>query len=367
MHVGLNAVFLQPRFGGIETYVRELANALVEERPDLCLTVFVKPGVEPEGLPAAARTVSHPLIGRRFTSAVSEALLLGRLAKREGVDVLHSTAMTGPLRSPVPHVVTVHDLIWKDVPDSPDPITTRVWRAVVPPTVRAADRVLCVSQSTGDDVVARLGVDRDRVDVVHEGFGTPARAAPLPEAEVRRRFGLGSGPVVLTVAAKKPHKNLERLVTAFAQVRAAHPDAVLVIPGSHTAYEDRLRGEGVVLPDWVADDELEGLYAVADVSVLPSLYEGFGFPILEAMARGVPVACSSVSALPEIAGDAARLFDPRETGQIAQAVGDLLADPDERKRLTELGHRRASSFTWQQAARGTLASYERALGARRPA
>src|SRR5689334_23310002 len=181
VHVGLNAVFLQPRFGGIETYVRELANALVEERTDLRLTVFVKPGVEPEGLPAAARTVSHPLIGRRFTSAVSEALLLGRLAAREGVDVLHSTAMTGPLRSPVPHVVTVHDLIWKDVPDSPDPVTTRLWRTVVPPIVRAADRVLCVSQSTGDDVVARLGVERDRVDVVHEGFGTPARATPLPE------------------------------------------------------------------------------------------------------------------------------------------------------------------------------------------
>jgi glycosyltransferase involved in cell wall biosynthesis len=372
VHVGLNAVFLQPRFGGIETYVRELAAALLEERGDLRLTVFAKPGARPEGLPAEARVVSHPLIGRRFTSAVSEALLLGRVAAREGVDVLHSMAMTGPLHSPVPHVVTIHDLIWKDVPDSPDPVTTRVWRAVVPPIARRADRVLCVSQTTADDVVARLGVERERVDVVHEGFGASARAEPLPEADVRARFGLGDGPVVLAVAAKKPHKNLERLVTAFASVRAAQPAAVLVIPGSRTAYEERLRAEAerlgiadaVVLPDWVADGELEGLYAVAEVAVLPSLYEGFGFPILEAMARGVPVACSSVSALPEIAGDAAKLFDPRDTTQIASALTDLLADPDERAQLAERGRRRAGEFTWQDAALGTLASYERALGAR---
>lgn len=373
MHVGLNAVFLQPRFGGIETYVRELAAALLAERPDLRMTIFVKPGVEPTALPAQAQIVSHPLIGRRFTSALSESFLLGRLARARGCDVLHSLAMTGPLRPSIPHVVTIHDLIWKDVPDSPDPVTTRVWRAVVPPTARAADRVLCVSQTTAADVVRRLRVPRERVDVVYEGFGAPARAEPLPAAQTRERFALGGGPVVLAVAAKKPHKNLLRLVTAFAAVRAKHADAVLVIPGSPTPYEQDLSEEAarrhiadaVRLPDWVSAEELEGLYAVADVAVLPSLYEGFGFPILEAMERGVPVACSNASALPEIAGGAARLFDPRSADDIAAALTTLLDDQAERARLVALGRERAAAFPWSAAARGTLASYERAIAGRR--
>ena len=364
-------MFLQPRFGGIETYVRELVRELRALRPDLRITMFARPAARSEGWDwgEGVRTVTSPLVGRRYTSALSEALLLARLARREGVDVLHSVAMTGPLRTTMPHVVTVHDLIWMDVPDSPDPMTVRVWRALVPRVARAADRVIAVSHATGDDVVRRLRVPSERVDVVHQGFGQPPRAAPV---EVRARFGLGDGPLLLAVSALKSHKNLLRLVRAFALVRRRAPEVALVIPGNPSPYQETLHEEAerlgvaasVHFPGFVDDAELEGLYAAATVSVFPSLHEGFGFPLLEAMARSVPVACSDVSALPEVAGDAARYFDPHDERDIADALLGLLSDAGERERLIELGSARAATFTWRKTAEGTLASYERALAAR---
>ena len=185
---------------------------------------------------------------------------------------------------------------------------------------------------------------------------------------MRARFGLGERPVVLSLSAKRPHKNLLALIGALARL-PAEGRPLLVLPGYPTAHEQELRerarslgiGDDVRFPAWVSAAELEGLWETARVFVFPSLYEGFGLPVLEAMARGVPVACSNASSLPEVAGDAALLFDPHSEPAIAQALERLLEDDALRARLRALGTARAGQFTWERSARLTLESYARAL------
>jgi glycosyltransferase involved in cell wall biosynthesis len=174
---------------------------------------------------------------------------------------------------------------------------------------------------------------------------------------------------VLSLSAKRPHKNLLALIAALARL-PAEGRPVLVLPGYHTAHERELRERARTLgiegdvrfPAWVSDAELEGLWEIAQGFVFPSLYEGFGLPVLEAMARGVPVACSSSSSLPEVAGDAALLFDPRDVPAIAAAVERLLVDRDLAARLRAHGRQRAQLFTWRRTARLTLDAYARVAG-----
>jgi glycosyltransferase involved in cell wall biosynthesis len=176
---------------------------------------------------------------------------------------------------------------------------------------------------------------------------------------------------VLSLSARRPHKNVMRLLDALAAIPPERRP-VLVVPGYPTPYEAQLRARAdalgveadVVWPAWLAGPDLEGLYALAEVAVFPSLYEGFGLPVLEAMARGVPVACSDRSSLPEVAGDAALLFDPEDATAIRSALERLLGDDDERARLAARGRARAARFSWERTAELTAASYERALGGR---
>jgi glycosyltransferase involved in cell wall biosynthesis len=227
------------------------------------------------------------------------------------------------------------------------------------------------ADSTRRDLVEHLGTPADKVDVVPLGVTLAPVAVPRPEAALRAELGLGERPVVLSVSAKRPHKNIARLLDALAGI-APERRPVLVVPGYPTPYEARLRAHAdaagvagdVVWPAWVGAAQLEGLYALAALAVFPSLYEGFGLPVLEAMARGVPVATSDRSSLPEVAGEAALLFDPEDTGAIRAAIERLLADPGERARLRDAGLARARTYTWERTAELTAAAYERALGSR---
>lgn len=373
LRVGVNAVFLEPGMGGLETYVLELIPALLEAEPSLRVTILANERGRDllAGRPwSQSVAIETPAGSRRGARALYELGPLGLTASRR-FDVLHSPALTAPLATRAANVVVLADTTWLSVPDmgKGQAATVRLWQAVVPHVARRADRVIAISEASARDVTERLGVPRERVDVIPLGYQAARRAEPTPEAELRERLGLGRGPLLLNVAVKKVHKNQMRIVEALPSVRSEVPDAELVLAGASTPYEQDLRAraealgvaDAVTFPGYVSDADLEGLYAAAAAFVFPSLNEGFGLPLLEAMARGLSVVTSDRSALPEVAGDAALLVDPESSEQIAAATVRLLADAGLRARLVTAGVSRARSFSWSQTARSTLETWRRAV------
>ena len=375
MHVGLNLVFLVPgETGGTEVYARELIPELVAVATDVRFTAFVNREAAavadaPWGQLIPAVTV--PVHARSRVQWVrGEQQLLPRMAAMAGVDLLHSLANTAPAWGRFRRVVTIHDLNYRLVPEAHLGLLRFGMRALVPLAARSANRIVVDAASTRGDLERLLKVPPGKIDVVPLGLGAERRAPPMPEEEVRARIDAGGRPIVLCAAAKRPHKNLARLIGAIALITAERRP-LLVLPGYPTGHENELRRRAqrlgvnadVRFLGWVDDGELEGLYAAARCFVLASLQEGFGLPVLEAMARGVPVACSGRGALAEVAGDAALRFDPESEPEIAAAIERLVGDDAEVKRLRAAGLAQAARFTWRATADGTLACYERTLAA----
>lgn len=375
-HIGLNIIFLEPWMGGMVTYVYHLVPELLELRPNVRLSVFTNPSAREtladQPWADSVELVTHPLVGRQFTRAVSDLTVVGSLADRRSVEVLHSLAMITPLRMRAVSVVTVPDLIWWHHPASLSRLTSSIWRTTVPFSARRAARILTFSKASREDIVLHLRVPEERVDVAPLGPGTLETADPTPEEDLRERMDLGTGPIVLAVSTKVPHKNLGRLLDAMAAVHEQFPDAVLVLPGRATEHEHELQEQAsrlgldraVRFLGWLSEPDLEGLYRGATCFVYPSLQEGFGLPVLEAMRRGTPVACSNTSSMPEVGGEAVLYFDPTDTAAIAAALARLLSDPELRERLTEAGRERQRLFTWRATAEATFESYSRAYSER---
>jgi glycosyltransferase involved in cell wall biosynthesis len=374
MNVGLNLIYLVPgETGGMEVVARELIPALLDAAPAVRFTAFVNreaatAGGGPWGelLPA----VTVPVNARRREQWVlGEQALLPPLAAHADVALMHSLASTAPAWGRFRRVVTVHDLIYARFPEAHSGIRDLGMRMLVPLAVRRSHRVIADSQSTRADLIELLGTPPERIDVAPLGLGAVHRGQPFTVSEARARFDLDGRRVVLSLSAKRPHKNLLALIGALARIPPERRP-LLVLPGYPTWHEAELRERAVGLgvsadvrfAGWLGSDELEGLWALADAFVYPSLYEGFGLPVLEAMARGVPVACADASSLPEVAGDAALLFDPRDEGALAAVLERILGEPPLARDLRAKGLERVRHFTWEQTARRTLESYARALG-----
>jgi glycosyltransferase involved in cell wall biosynthesis len=371
-HVGLNLIYLVPgETGGMEVYARELVRAM-RTLPDAPrLTAFVSSEGADAGLDWLDGIDTHDVgvKARKRTEWVrGEQQLLPRLAQRAGVGLVHSLASTAPLRGRFRRITTVHDLIYLVHPEAHFGVLALGMRAVVGLAVRRSHRLIAVSESTGRDLQERLHVPATKIDVVPNGVATPPDSSPDTD-KLRRKHGLGERKVVLAASAKRPHKNLARLLDALASLPVERRP-ILLLPGYPTEHEGELRQQAKALGieddarflGWLDEGDLEGLYALADGFVMPSLYEGFGLPVLEAMARGVPVACSDRSSLPEVAGDAALLFDPEDVGAIATAIRTLVNDPATAARLRIAGPKRAAEYSWERTAQLTIEAYGRALG-----
>lgn len=377
LRIGLNLMFLGERAGGIGRYATELPGALLEADPDCELHLFVSRSAPPELREAAwassvrwvvlpVRSVGPPL------HVLAQFAALPPLALARRLDVLHSPANTGPVQTPgLAAVISLHDLIWLHRGPEWEPSATvrRRMAVLVRYCVRHAERVFADSHAAAEDFVQTLGMDGARIDVTPLGVRAPAHPPRISEAQLRERLALGSSRVLLCVAQKRPYKNLQGLVRALSEL---DEDVTLVLPGAPTEHERELRTlaerEGVAarvrFPDWLSDEELDRLYASSSAFALPSLIEGFGIPVLEAMARGVPVACSDIPALREVAGDAALRFDPDSQDELTAAVRRILDDRELARSLAAAGRERASSFSWRRTGEASIAGYRRALSAR---
>ena len=375
LSVGLNALHLVPgETGGSELYARRLIGALAALEGSLSMVVFAPneavASIATEPWAENVEIVRVPVQARRRVRRVlAEQTLLRRAVADSGVELLHNLFTTAPALPGVPQVTTILDVIYKRFPETHEGALSYGMRLLVPLAARRSRRVLTLSQASKEDIVRFLHVPADRVDVTYLGPALQEHET-LSEDDVRRRLELGGAPIVLTVSAKRPHKNLERLFEAFSNVRT-EPEPVLVVPGYATFHEPELRaradalgvGGRIRFTGWLEDDVLDGLYRAASCFVFPSLAEGFGLPVLDALVRGTPTACSKSSSLPEVAGEAALYFDPNDVEGITRAIETLLSDDALRARLRKAGPARARGFTWERTAQATLESYRRAAAA----
>jgi glycosyltransferase involved in cell wall biosynthesis len=382
VHVGLNLLYYAKDAGGTGTYARMLIPALLEVEPSLRLTLFTSSSAPPdlyeEPWAGSVNWVRAPVPGSGgapwtfFPRTAVHWGVIPLVAASRGIDVVHGPAYVAPIvRGRTATVVSVHDLIWLHDRSSMTRLARTAMRIVAPPSIRAADHVITGSAYAAADIRATLGLDEERVTVVVHGPGELPRLPPTPDQELRKRLGLGDGPLVLAVGQRRRHKNLTTLIEAFALLERR--DARLVFAGAPSEYDTELRAtaeragvlDRTALLGWVDQADLEGLYASAVCLVLPSLQEGFGLTIVEAMARGVPVACSSATSLPDTSAGAALLFDPADANSIANALRQLLTDGRVRDSLIARGLARTQALSWRRSATETLAVYAAAIESRR--
>jgi glycosyltransferase involved in cell wall biosynthesis len=339
--IGIALLTLVPGVvGGSETYARELLRALAANE-DGDYRVLLPPAAADAGGGLPTTVASGYGAGGRLVS-MTRAAIDPRCARLlDGAAAVHYPLTVPVPRARVPHTLTLHDVQHLDLPQLFSR-SERAYRAVAyDRAVRRADRVIVVSEFVKRRAVERLGLDPDRVRVTPHGL----------DHGIFRPGDAPREPFLLYPARPWPHKNHARLFEAFTQVRSARPELRLVLTGGGSFGPVP---DGVVVRGHLPQTEVVGLMQRAAALVFPSLYEGFGLPPLEAMACGCPVACSDSAALPEVVGDAARLFDPHDPEAIAAAILDVLDDPAP---WVERGFARAGQFSWDETARLTEAVY----------
>lgn len=367
----LNLIYLDPgRTGGMEVVARDLLPELVRALPQdwELIALMNARAASCEGPWNDVQVRAYPVdVADRVAWVRAELVGVPRVAREIGADLVHSLGNTGPWRSSMPHSVTVNDLIHHRVPHPGLALKSRITGALVAGGAKRADRVIVAATQTRDDLVDVAGLDPSKIDVIPYGISAPSVQA-TPQDELRDRLGLGDRPLILSPSARQPHKNLARLIEAHALLEGPRP--LLVLPGYATAQDGELyrRTTELGLSDdvrwlgWIEQADLEALYGCSELLVFPSLYEGFGLPVLEAMQRGLPVACSDRGSLAEIAGDAALIFDPEDPAAIAAAVSRLHGDEALRQQLVAAGRAQAARFTWTACAAGYARSFQHTAG-----
>jgi len=356
--------------GGIGTYVWELLPALAAADPDVELVPFRSRWEHP---PSRMWTLpSPPVASKRSIKMLYPSWdLLGwppLPPALSSCDVIHATnhAAVPPARSGRKLVVTVHDLAFERYPEAFPSTWLRLYRAGVRAAARRADAIITPSRATADDLAAHAKVDPSKVHVVPLAAGVPSTQEPAEG--VLERLGIRA-PFILCPSTIEPRKNQSRLIRAYRKVAVDLPHALVLAGPNGWKHDDvdaeiAAGGPGTVARTGRLDDhEIDALYRAADVVAYPSLYEGFGLPVIEAMARGVPVVASTTPAVAETAGDAAMLVDPLDVDALAVALERVLIDEPLAHDLRAMGLERAASFSWEATARGTLAVYRTVTGA----
>ncbi|HEX7343631.1 MAG TPA: glycosyltransferase family 1 protein [bacterium] len=352
---------------GIGSYIRGLLQGFQEISPEIGWDFIIRPKDE---LPPALRVSQskfYPSTARNYS--IKELFDVSRKARLTGADLFHAPHYILPFGLKQPAVATIHDLIHLKFPQYFSPLQRAYARWMFGRAAQGAEKIIAVSENTRRDFIEMLGVAASKIQTIYHGI------SPLffenPPIEARQQFQSRHHlpkDYLLYVGNLKPHKNVDGLIQAWAGLKNSLRPPLLIVGAKIDSYAglasqaSRLRMSGqIFFVGEIGVEDLRCAYRLAAALVQPSWYEGFGFPPLEAMASGIPVAASNRGSLPEITGDAALIFDPADGDQFAGALERILTDRALRKDLIDKGRRRAASFTWARCAEKTYQVYQEAL------
>ncbi len=365
MLIALNLLYLIPGVvGGTETYARSLIEALARQDDDNEYLVFVsREAAELDITPAPnfKRIICPVVAMQRAMRYTWEQVMLPLQLLREKPDAVHSLGYVSPLAARCPQIATVHDVNYLGHKGRRTAVGRRAFRFFVEQTVKRADRVITISNFSKAEIVRNMHVPAGKISVTHLAGRevNPHEVARNGANELLRDI---ARPYILAFSSLSAHKNIHRLVSAFTRISASVPHSLVLVGHMPEKSGARAEIEGageerVHYTGYLPDADVEALMQHASLFAFPSLYEGFGLPIIDAQHAGVPVACSSAGALPEVAGEGARIFDPLSVDDIAAALKQCLVDMDLRECLVAAGHENTKRFSWDRTARETLDIY----------
>jgi len=371
MRIGVNALFLIPgKVGGTETYLHNLLRNLAmidRENEYIIFTNKENSGIFEISQGNFKEALCPIKATFRPARIFWEQFILPLQVSKYNIDVLYSAGYTAPVIIPCSSVVTIHDMNYFYYPEDFSRLSALFLKVLVPIAAKRVDKIITVSNNSKKDIVKILKVPESKVCVTYEA----GKIVSLPEEKVRgkklEKDYRNDKKFILTVSASHPHKNLPRLVEAYnilyKKYQIKHQLIMVGIKGrAHHLLTKSIKklslGERVKFIGWVSREDLSLLYLNADLFVFPSLFEGFGLPILEAMSCGVPVITSNYGAMAEVAGEAALLVDPYNIDEIAEAMYKVLTDKNLRENLIKKGLERAKQFSWEKTAKETLKIYK---------
>jgi len=372
--IGIDARFYGPETKGIGRYTQEIVDHILDIDNTNDYVIFLSKDSF-DNFKITKSNVKKVLADVRWYT-IKEQIVMPRLIKQEGLDLMHFPHFNVPLYCPVDFIVTIHDLILTKFPTTRASTLSPIiywfknlaYRAVIFSAVRRAKKIIAVSQYTKEDIINKFGVDKEKVVVTLLGLTETFFQPQKNNREVLKKYNIRR-PFVLYVGNAYPHKNLELLIRVFSKLSERQKDIQLVMVGKTDYFYKRLKeyaknynsdGRKIIFTDFVADEDLSFLYRQALIYVFPSLYEGFGLPPLEAMSQGCPVLSSNESCLPEILGEAADYFNPKDENEMLGKIEDLMADDIKRERLINKGKVRIQNYSWSRCAKETLVLYNQA-------
>ena len=375
-HIGLNAHLLSLsqsyRGAGISWYIFNLLTRLTQVSPnDLTYSAFLSDRAFEKQASGLGLKFSGWPTHRPAARILWEQFIQPLALRQTKVDLLHALAFVAPLAAPCPFVVTIYDLSFLRYPEAFRPFNRWYLSRFTANTVKRAKMIITISDSTRRDVINLLGVAPERVCTVY--CGADHSFKPLPEPEVAAFKSRQQLPdtFVLFLGTLEPRKNVEGLIRAYAEWKTREPQApLLVIAGGQGWYYDKIfqlveslnLTDSIRFPGYVPQTDMPLWYNAASLFVYPSHFEGFGLPVLEAMACGTPVITSTTSSLPEVAGEAARLVEPTAIATLAETMATTMSQPDLQIDMKEKGLAQAAKFSWEKTARETVAIYQRVIG-----
>jgi glycosyltransferase involved in cell wall biosynthesis len=376
MRICINASPAVHHVAGLGRYTQELMAALLAVDPDNDYVAFynrpAEARVDPPLDSVSHLTTNLPTKPWRMSALLAHFVRISQDWLFPQIDLFHATDHLLPRLSGVKSVFTLHDLVFRFYPETHKLLNRWFLTLMMPRFLQAADAVIAVSEWTKKDAMELYRLDEDKITVIYEGVNPLFRPASQERiSALRQKYGI-LNKFILSVGTIEPRKNLTSLVEAYRSLKDQDRELQLVIVGKkgwlYEGFFRKLRElgleEDVIFPGFVSDEDLPTLYSAADLFVLPSLYEGFGLPVLEAMACGTPVITSNASSLPEVTGEAALLVDPHDTGALVRAARAVLDGEELRSELRAKGPKQAARFSWEKAARETLVVYTSLLAGR---